>query len=331
MMTPREVVRRALSFQKPDRLGHDFPAPFDSDIAYVSMNGSPDDRPHNGNGIDEWGAEWENIGVCWLGEVKRVPLACWDDFDKLPIPDITLERRWEPLREARRQAGEKFLIGSGISIYERAHFIRGMENIWMDIHDEPEKLCRLLDILVEMNLYAIRRYGQAGVDGYFFCDDWGLQDRLMIDPGKWREIWKPRYARIFSAAHQAGMFTFLHSCGYIVEILDDLIGIGLDAVHMDQQENMGLELLGRRFGGRITFFCPVDIQTAMHRPIEQVRAYAGQMVQHLARPEGGLIAKWYLDPKGAGHTQEAIHAMCEGFLAAGEKLYGRPRAVALSI
>jgi uroporphyrinogen decarboxylase len=115
---------------------------------------------------------------------------------------------------------------------------------------------------------------------------------------------------------------FLHSCGHIVAILDDLIEIGLDAVHMDQQENMGLELLGRRFGGRITFFAPVDIQKAMYRPVEEVRAYARRMVRTLGRPEGGFIARWYTDPEGAGHRREAIEAMCEEFLAAGREMYG---------
>jgi len=39
---------------------------------------------------------------------------------------------------------------------------------------------------------------------------------------------------------------FFHSFGYIIDILDDLIDIGLNAINMDQQENMGLELLGKQ-------------------------------------------------------------------------------------
>jgi hypothetical protein len=188
MMTPRDVVRRALRFRGPDRLPHDFPAPFDTDLFILGMDASPDDRPSGGPGVDEWGAVWDNIGVCRLGEVKRVPLPSWDGFDKLHIPDIREERRWKSLPGAREKAGDRFFIGFGISIYERAHFIRGLENVWTDIYDEPARLGRLLDVLVEMNLEAIRRYAAAGADGYVFCDDWGLQDRLMIAPEKWREI-----------------------------------------------------------------------------------------------------------------------------------------------
>ncbi|HDP98684.1 MAG TPA: hypothetical protein ENN22_05825, partial [bacterium] len=224
--------------------------------------------------------------------------------------------RWESIRGVRQSAGEKFVLGFGISLYERVHFIRGLENTWVDIYENPDQLGRLIDILVEMNLYAIRRYARAGVDGYVFADDWGLQNRLMISPEKWREIWKPRYSRVFRAAHDAGLMTFLHSCGNITDILDDFIEIGLDVIQMDQQENMGLENLGKRFSGRITFWCPVDIQNTMIRGSqEQVRAYCHKLVQYLGRPAGGFMTKWYSDPVGAGHSQQAIEAMCQEFLA----------------
>jgi len=312
-MTGREIVRRAVRFERPERLPLDLPEQYGNDFASVGLTPSPDARPSKG--VDEWGAVWENIGVSTLGEVKDPPLKDWRDLDRLHVPDIREPRRFSQLEGARERSGEKFLMGGGLSLYERVHFIRGLENTWVDIYEAPQQLGRLIDIMVDMNLVAIERYAQAGVDGYMFCDDWGLQNRLMISPDSWRRIWKPRYARVYQAAHEAGLLTFLHSCGHIVDILDDLIEIGLDVIQMDQQENMGLELLGERFGGRITFYCPVDIQATMARgTLDEIRAYVRKMVATLGRPEGGFIARWYSDPKGAGHRQEAIDAMCEEFV-----------------
>lgn len=321
MMTSREVVRRAIEFARPDRLPRDLPGDYGSDFAWCGPSPSPDDRPLRG--VDEWGAVWDNIGISKLGEVKEFPLKRWEDWAQLKIPDIHAPRRWEALRDARAKAGARFLVGAGISIYERVHFIRGLENTWMDIFDAPDRLRELLRILVAMNLAAIERLADAGADGFIFCDDWGLQNRLMIDPVHWRKFWKPAYAEIYRAAHARGLLTFLHSCGYIVDILDDLIEVGLNVIHMDQQENMGLERLGRRFGGRLTFFSPVDIQTAMHKPLKDVRAYCRKMAQHLGRPEGGFIARWYTDPQGAGHRQAAIDAMSDEFLKISRAMYGQ--------
>ena len=277
------------------------------------MNPHVDARPKSG--VDEWGCVWENIGGSNLGQVLRPVLADWADWDALPLPEIRDPRRWKALDGARDRAGDRFFLTGGISLFERVHFLRGLENTWADIHANPRELGRLLDVLVEMNLYAIEQYARAGADGLTWCDDWGLQDRLMISPESWREIWRPRYARVYRAAHDAGLLTFLHSCGNIVAILDDLIEIGLDVIQMDQQENMGVETLGQRFGGRITFMCPADIQTVMvYGSVDEIRAYCRKLVRTLGRPNGGFIAQWYGDPAGAGHRPEAVAAMCEEFL-----------------
>ena len=167
---------------------------------------------------------------------------------------------------------------------------------------------------------TLERYAEEGADGIFWCDDWGLQDRLMISPDSWRRIWKPRYARVYRAAHDAGLLTFLHSCGNITEILDDLIDTGLNVIQMDQQENMGIERLGKEFGGRITFWCPVDIQNTMaHGSLNDIRAHCRRLVTELGRSEGGFIAQRYGDPKGAGHSRQAIDAMCQEFLRLSEE------------
>lgn len=313
--TSRELVIQTVRFQSPERLPYDLPEPWGSDFYWTGMTPSPDDRPQGVSAYDEWGAYWENFGFSKLGEVKDFPLKDWAEFERMHVPDIHDPARWTVLDGLREKAGDRFVLANGISIYERVHFIRGLENTWIDIYENPSMLRRLIDVLVEMNLVAIQKYAAAGADGLFFCDDWGLQNRLMIAPKAWRAIWKPAYARIFAAAHAAGLLNFLHSCGYIVDILDDLIEIGLDAIHMDQQENMGLELLGQRFAGRLTFFAPVDIQKTMVYGItDEIRAYCHQMNTLLGRPTGGFIPRWYSDPEGAGHRPEALETMCETFV-----------------
>ncbi len=317
MMTTKENMIRTIKFQTPEWVAHSLPEPYGSDFASLYMNPSVDARPNSksGNSTDEWGAIWENIGVCNLGEVKEYPLKDWADFARLNIPDIEAESRWASLPEQSAKSDKtKFLLAGGVSLYERIHFIRGLENTWTDIYLEPENLQKLIDILVDMNLKAIKHFAAFGADGYMFCDDWGLQNKLMISPEKWREFWKPAYAKVYKAAHDAGMLTFLHSCGYILEILDDLIDAGLDVAQLDQQMNMGLDALSA-YKGRITFWCPVDIQAVMpHAAMDEIRRYCHEMFGKLATPHGGFIAQWYGDPKGAGHSQEAIDVMCREFL-----------------
>ena len=318
-MTSKDLVRAALAFERPERMPYDFPQPYPSDFFWCMLDPNPDELCHYDMSemtwTDEWGCVWRRLGRTLLGEVKNRVLEDYDDLDKLRVPDVLSENRWAKYRNLRADKGDKYALGGGISLYFRIQFLRGVEDTWVDIYENPEGLGRLIDLMVDLNLKVIERYRQLGADGIIFSDDWGLQNTLQIRPESWRKIWKPRYERIFKATHDAGMNTFLHCCGYIVDILDDLIEIGLDAVHMDQQENMGLDLLSKRFGGRLTFFAPVDIQKTMNcGDMDKIAAYCAHMKRAFYKNGGGFIPRWYTDPEGAGHTQQAIDTMCQTFL-----------------
>ena len=83
---------------------------------------------------------------------------------------------------------------------------------------------------------------------------------------------------------------------------------------------MGLKILAERFSGRITFWCPVDIQTVMaNGTSDEIRAYCRKMVRTLGTEKGGFMVKWYGDPKSAGHRQESIDVMSEEFLKINEE------------
>jgi len=327
-MTSRELVKSSLHFTGVDRLPFDLCQPYGSDFIYVGVDPHPNQINNWDMTIkewtDEWGSCWKRLGSTLLGEVQNIVLEDYGKLHELKIPDISQPSRWKTIENLSAYRGDFYVLASGESLYFRATFLRGSENIWADIYENPEGLCALVDILCDYNIELVRKFASYGADGYFMLDDWGLQNTLQISPAKWREIWKPRYERIFSEARALGMDLFLHSCGYIVDILDDFIEIGLNAIHMDQHENMGLELLGRRFREKINFFAPVDIQKTMCTgSIEEIRAYCREMARYFHTPKGGFIPRWYTDPVGAGHRQEALDAMCEEFMKISHELYGK--------
>ena len=141
----------------------------------------------------------------------------------------------------------------------------------------------------------------------------------MVSPAIFKEFFKPHYARVYQAARQAGLLCFLHSCGHIADLLDDLIDAGLHVIQMDQQENMGIKNLAQRFGGRLCFWCPVDIQkTMINGTDDDIRAYARSLILELGRFNGGFIAKWYPSPQAVSHSMEKVKVMAEAFVKYGQ-------------
>jgi len=328
-MTGRELVRRAVLFQSPDRVPRDLPEPWGSDFLHVGADNDPSWKP-SVEGEDEWGCVWQkDPDGRTMGQVRVHPLSDYSLLDSYRFPNYDLPVRYERAKKAiESNVEEKFVLaGVPLSFIHRLEYLRGHVEAWTDPYEHPRELERLLDRLADVAIDSIRHFAEIGADGIISCDDWGLQDRPMISPELFREFFKPRYARVYGVARELGMLTFLHSCGHISELLDDLIDAGLQVIQMDQQENMGLEELSRRFGGRLCFWCPVDIQQTMVKgTIEDVRSYAKKLIDSFGRFNGGFIAKWYPSPEAVNHSWDKIEAMSKAFVEYGNYLESRQPA-----
>lgn len=320
-MTSKERVERAVGFQQPDRVPYELPEPWGSDILNVSVDPDPGFKP-SVEGEDEWGCVWMKLpGDKTMGQVKVHPLEDYSKLESYRFPDFDLAERYGTARDViGKNAGNKFVLAHlPLNFNHRLAYLRGDIAAWTDLYDHPDELEALLDKMASMALVLVRHYAQIGANGIISADDWGLQDRPVLPPKMFRQFFKPRYARVYHAAHRLGLLTFLHSCGHIMELLDDLIDAELDVIQMDQQENMGVENLGKKFGGRIAFWCPVDIQQTMIRgSVEDVSNYARRLMRVLGNYDGGFIGRCYPSPEAVAHAQEKITAMAETFVNEGK-------------
>ena len=319
-MNGKERVRRAVLFQRPDRVPRDLPDPWGSDFLILDAEPDPNFTPSR-EGEDEWGCVWQKdpIGKT-MGQVKLHPLNDYRLLKDFPFPCYDLPSRYKkPERMIRENREEKFVLADiPLSLIHRLEYLRGHVEAWTDPYERPDELRILLDRMADIALDAVEHFARIGADGIYSCDDWGLQDRPMVSPEIFREFFKPRYKRVYSAAHQSGMLNFLHSCGHIFELLDDFIDAGLDVIQMDQQENMGVEKLSRRFGGRLCFWCPVDIQQTMVKgTVQEIRCYAKKLIESFGSFNGGFISMWYKAPEAINHSWEKVAAMSDAFVEYG--------------
>ncbi len=330
-MTSRERVRKAVLFQEPDRIPIDLPEQYGSDFLYVGADPDPGWHPTLNSETkweDEWDCIWEKLpGDKTMGQVRFHPLSDYANLKNYHFPEYKNPKRYESAgKDISSNKDEKFVLaGIPLSFIHRLEYLRGHQEAWTDSYINPGELCELLDRLSDIAIDSIKNFARLGVDGIFSADDWGLQDRPMVAPEVFREFFKPRYKKVYHFAHEHGILAFLHSCGYIIDLLDDFIDAELNVIQMDQQENMGVDRLSKLFGGRLCFWCPVDIQNVMVRgTVEDVRNYAENLVKSLGKFNGGFIAKWYPSPEAVGHSQEKIDAMSRAFIEHGKLIFPTP-------
>ena len=165
----------------------------------------------------------------------------------------------------------------------------------------------------------IRNYAITGVDAVMFWEDWGTQQQTLVSPKVWKEEFFPRFKKLCGIAHDLGIKVFMHSCGKIEAIVPSLIEAGVDVLQLDQPDLHGIDrLAAHQDRGRITFWCPVDIQKTLQRRDEQlIRAKAREMLDKLWHGRGGFIAGYYDDNASIGLDPQWQGYACDEFSRSG--------------
>jgi hypothetical protein len=245
--------------------------------------------------IDEWGCVFRNIQDGVMGEVKEYPVKNWSDMDAIKDPLEALTFDIEEV-DAYCQATDKFVMANCCPRpFERMQFLRGTENVMMDLGIEDEHFFKLLNRVHQFYLKEVRKWSQTRVDGVMFMDDWGTQRSLLISPVMWRKYFKPLYQEYIDIIHAAGKKAFMHSDGQIEEILPDLIELGLDAIN-SQVFCMDMPSLSEKCKGKITFWGELDRQNLLVQGAREDIARAVHQVYDYFYAKGGVIAQMEFGP-----------------------------------
>ena len=328
MTTSRELVKKAIRFQGPDRMPHRLPDNKEDDLLWLWM-----DRPSPARDwhsydedtdrmTDEWGTTFYRAagGKLGRGEVYEPTIKDISRQAEYVLPDMNNPAYFEMARklieENNASDNPKYCLGvmPFSSLNEGTHNLMGLQEMFIAYYEEPDDLKAFIGRLAENQRESIRKLAEIGCDGVMGYDDWGLQDNLMVSPDLIEEFFMPHYRENWALAHELGMDVWLHSCGQIMDVLPKFIDAGLTVIQQDQQENMGLENLSERFGGKLAFWCPVDIQrTMIEGSLEDIDAYVKRMVETLGSHNGGLVSMAYSTPADIGHTPEKLEAMSKAF------------------
>jgi hypothetical protein len=265
-----------------------------------------------GTYVDEWGVPFQCGEDGVVGEVKNPPVSDWAMLrDFAPPWEVLANANWDEVNRICRGTGKFVLTPWHVNPFERMQYLRGSEQLYLDLGYGAPEILTLRDMVHEFNLREIELWCKTEVDGIRFADDWGTQNSLLISPTLWRELFKPLYVDYCQLIRAAGKFVFFHSDGNTREIIPDLLKMGVDAVNL-QLFVMDIEELGREYRGHVTFWGEIDRQRILPfgNPCEVRRAV--RRVRHsLDAGTGGVIAQleWgKIDP------QENVEAAFQAWL-----------------
>ncbi len=207
------------------------------------------------------------------------------------FPDPRDPRFFADIPEKIARWGDRFRVFQiGFSLYERAWTLRGMQNLLMDMLDHPEFVHELLNAIADYNITQVHEALRYDIDAIYFGDDWGQQRGLQMGPKLWRKFIFPVLARMYDVVRDAGKYVFIHSCGDVDELFDDLISIGLNCFNPFQPEVMDVAALHARYRGRLAFHGGLSTQrTLPYGTAEDVRRESERLLA-MGRAGGYIFA-----------------------------------------
>lgn len=313
-MTSRERVSRAIKFQQPDRppISHAIlPSAqyhygeelskiinsFHEDFGWHFLPDLPREKLpplyRLGKHRDDWGTLWWVTVEGRCGIPVEYPIKPdLSDYKQYKWPEVFSAGVPEYKLYSGHMAGRRddyYARGGWIVFFEQMQQLFGFENLLVALSLEMPEVFQLRDDLLKFNLAWLDKWLASDYQGIHFADDWGSQTNLLIPPDLWRSFFKPVYKEMFSKVKNKGLHVWYHSDGNILEIIPDLIELGVDVLNC-QASVMDFKQLNK-FTGKIAFRTDIDRQKVLPFVSSgEVKEYVFELFHNLGTPDGGIIA-----------------------------------------
>jgi len=282
---------------------------------HVSIWAGKDETRRAGSKIrDKWGCLWIYPLDYLDGQVIEHPLDDWSKLKNYTPPDPEKYIDWEKFKKDVQEAKNRGDFTSGGVdhgfFFLLLTYLRGYENAMIDFAEDNKNLYQLIEIIENYWMAVIKKYVDIGVDMIGFGDDLGLQNSLPISPSAWRKYIKPSYKKFFSFCRQHNTHVSLHTDGWIVDIIPDLIECGVSVLNPQDLVN-GIENIKRLAKGKVCIDLDIDRQkiTYFGKP-DDVEKHIEYCVKTLGSEKGGLLLKFGAYP---GTPVENICAVIKAF------------------
>jgi uroporphyrinogen decarboxylase len=206
----------------------------------------------------------------------------WEDFERYPWPRLEAVDffPYEYLN-SHLPSGMGLIVSHAAGVFEHLSQIMSYEGLCLALHDAPDLVGALAERIGGLMLpFYEHLLDLDRVIAIFPGDDMGFRTGTLVAPEHLRKYVLPWHRRFAGLAHQHGRPYFLHSCGNLARIMDDLIDeVGIDGKHSFEDAILPVEDFQALWGGRIAVLGGVDINRLAADSPDQVRARVRFLVE----------------------------------------------------
>lgn len=143
-------------------------------------------------------------------------------------------------------------------IFEKLHYLMGMEETFVNFYDEPEEMMDLINFMADWEIeLAKEQIKYLHPDVVFHHDDWGSHISSLLSPEMFDEFLLPAYQRVYGFYKENGCLIVHHSDSYGANLVPSMIKMGIDVWQGCLSTNNLPELI-KQYGGQISFQGGID-------------------------------------------------------------------------
>jgi uroporphyrinogen decarboxylase len=259
-----------------------------------------------GGGTYDWISHHPLAEAKGTGEIAKYPFPTADIFDYSVLPDRI---------KVMQQDGERCLMISNANIFETSWYMRGFEQILLDMIMNPELVHAIMrpvtDFYVEYFTKTLSST-KGMIDLAFTADDIGGQSGLLMSLDMWEQFIKPYHLKVNKVIHEFGARVIYHTDGAVMKVVPGLIDMGIDVLQALQFDAAGMDPgeLKATYGDRLCFEGGVSVQrTLPFGTVEEVRQEVRRLISVLGKDGGYILGPSHFIQ--AGTPPENILAMFE--------------------
>lgn len=200
--------------------------------------------------------------------------------------------------------GMKLMVMGPGGVLENVTSLLGYDNLCYMLYEDPELVGRVFD---QVGSRLVAYYKNAlcfdSVGLISSNDDWGFNTQTFLSPEHMRRYVIPWHKKIADTVHAAGRPVLLHSCGYMNEVIDDIVAAGFDAKHSFEDNIMPIEEAYEKWHGRIALLGGIDMNFICTRPAGDVRARVRAMLERVSGRGGWAVGTGNSIPEYVPYAQ----------------------------
>lgn len=225
----------------------------------------------------------------WAPE-GRGRIQTWEDFERYPWPSKN-EISYARLEMVRNGLPEGMgVIGQYGDIFTVAWELMGFEMFAQAMYEQPELVDAILKKVGDLIISMFETMSTMDwVGALWYSDDIAFASGLLVSPGFLRSSFFPLLQRVGDCARRRGIPFIYHTDGLLWEVMDDIVGSGVNALHPIEPKAMDIVEVKRRYGDRLSLCGGIDVDLLSRGSTGQIHDLVRSLIAQLG-PGGGWCA-----------------------------------------